>query len=509
MYCTPKVHKAGTPLRPIVDYLGSMAYKISKALSDLLFPLAGKTEHHVLNSKKFVEDLSTLVLDEDEALLSHDVVSLFTNVPIPQALAVIRARLEQDETLSERTALTVDDIMELMDFVMATTYFQFREKFFEQVFGTAMGSPVSVVVSNLFMEDLEQKALQSAPLDIKPRFWRRFVDDVFEVVKRGCEEALTAHLNSVDTTGSIKFTYEGETDGQLPFLDTLVTRRPDGSLKVLVYRKKTHTDQYLAFSSHHPLNHKLGVVRTLLDRCRELVTEEDDKKKEEEHVEQALRACGYPQWALTRTKKQMAERGGGGAAKKPKERSLADRLKDRGQVCIPYVSGTSEALARVFKRHHVQTVMKPYQKLRQALVHPKDKRPLEDTVDAVYRVPCKQCPKAYIGETGRRLGTRLSEHKRAVQKVENVTFTRSQRQVAAETVNYSSALADHASQNNHVIDWDETTIATREQYRETRWIREAIHIRKEGENAINRDGGQHDLPTLYNPLIAKLRPTKQ
>ena len=228
-------------------------------------------------------------------------------------------------------------------------------------------------------------------------------------------------------------------------------------------------------------------------------------------MEQALRApvAGYPQWALTRTKKQMAERGGGGAAKKPKERSLADRLKDRGQVCIPYVSGTSEALARVFKRHHVQTVMKPYQKLRQALVHPKDKRPLEDTVDAVYRVPCKQCPKAYIGETGRRLGTRLSEHKRAVQKVENVTFTRSQRQVAAETVNYSSALADHASQNNHVIDWDETTIATREQYRETRWIREAIHIRKEGENAINRDGGQHDLPTLYNPLIAKLRPTKQ
>ena len=182
-----------------------------------------------------------------------------------------------------------------MKFVMSTTYFQFREKFFEQVFGTAMGSPVSVVVSNLFMEDLEQKALQTAPPDIKPRFWRRFVDDVFEVVKRASEEALTAHLNSIDTTGSIKFTYEGETDGQLPFLDTLVTRRPDGSLKVLVYRKKTHTDHYLAFSSHHPLNHKLGVVRTLLDRCHDVVTEEEDKKKEQEHVELRLHPVGADQ----------------------------------------------------------------------------------------------------------------------------------------------------------------------------------------------------------------------
>ena len=238
-----------------------------------------------------------------------------------------------------------------------------------------------------------------------------------------------------------------------------------------------------------------------------MVTEEEDKKKEHEHVEQALRACGYPQWALTRTKKQMAERGA--IAKKPRERNLADRLRDRGQVCIPYVSGTSEALARIFKRYHVQTVMKPYQKLRQALVHPKDKRPLEDTVDAIYRIPCKQCPKAYIGETGRRLGTRLSEHKRAVQKVENVAFTRSQRQVAADTVNYSSALADHASQTNHVIDFDETTVATREAHRQTRWIRETIHIRKEGDNALNRDGGQHDLPSLYNPLIAKLPKSKQ
>jgi len=64
-------------------------------------------------------------------------------------------------------------------------------------------------------------------------------------------------------------------------------------MKLLVYRKKAHTEQYLNFSSHHPLNHKLAVIRTLLERCYGIVTEEDDRKKEEEHVAKAPSKCGY------------------------------------------------------------------------------------------------------------------------------------------------------------------------------------------------------------------------
>ena len=89
----------------------------------------------------------------------------------------------------------------------------------------------------------------------------------------------SAHLNNMDPTGSIKFTHEIETDNTIAFLDTLLERKEDGSVKVKVYRKKTHTNQYLAFDSHHPLHQKLRVPRTLLNRCEEIVTEEEDKKK--------------------------------------------------------------------------------------------------------------------------------------------------------------------------------------------------------------------------------------
>ena len=88
------------------------------------------------------------------------------------------------------------------------------------------------------------------------------------------------------------------------FVDTLLAKKDDGTIKVLVYRKKTHTDQYLNFRSHHPLHQKLGIVRTLLNRCDTIVTEEQDKKKEQKHIHSAMKTCGYPDWALQKVNKE-------------------------------------------------------------------------------------------------------------------------------------------------------------------------------------------------------------
>ena len=73
----------------------------------------------------------------------------------------------------------------------------------------------------------------------QPRLWMRDVDDVLEMMKKGCEQQLTVHLNTIDTTGNIKFTYEEQSEGSLPFLDTLMVRKEDGTIKLFVYRK-TH-----------------------------------------------------------------------------------------------------------------------------------------------------------------------------------------------------------------------------------------------------------------------------
>ena len=88
-----------------------------------------------------------------------------------------------------------------------------------------MGSPVSVTVANLVMEDVEGRALTTA--DVHPRFWKRYVDDTCTALPMSrCQEFLE-HLNSVEP--SIQFTLEKESEGKLPFLCVHLEHHRDGS----------------------------------------------------------------------------------------------------------------------------------------------------------------------------------------------------------------------------------------------------------------------------------------
>ena len=164
MYCTPKIHKEGNPLRPIVDYTGSIGYRTSRALAGILAPIVGKSEHHLNNSKDLANDMNSIMVEEDEMFISHDVVSLFTNTPIDLALQVIRERLEGDKELHTRTHLAVEDIMDLLKFIVTTTYFSFRGVIYQQKFGT-----VSPLLAYLFMEWLEKQVIATAPVECKPK----------------------------------------------------------------------------------------------------------------------------------------------------------------------------------------------------------------------------------------------------------------------------------------------------------------------------------------------------
>jgi hypothetical protein len=113
----------------------------------------------------------------------------------------------------------------------------FEGCYYQQVFGTTMGSPVSAVIANLVMEDVEQRALASVPVSLS--IWKRFVDDVISAVSRNEIGILLQHLNSIEP--SIQFTIEREINGHLAFLDLNVHRTVEGKLETDVYRKPTHT----------------------------------------------------------------------------------------------------------------------------------------------------------------------------------------------------------------------------------------------------------------------------
>ena len=263
LYGLPKIHKKDTPLRPIVSATGSPTYNLAKLLAKILTPLTGKTESYVKNSSAFAKRIRGTTLAENDIMVSFDVVSLFTRVPLTEAIEVISHRLLQDETLEERSGLPPQEIchLTLTNLCLRSTYFQFGELFFEQLEGAAMGSPLSPVVANLFMEHLEERSLNTTAL--RPKMWIRYVDDTFVIWPHGNAELKEFHRHLNHQNTSIQFTIEEE---KIPFLDVLV-RRQGNKLQTSVYRKSTHTDRYIQFSSHHHPRILRGVIQCLRDRA--------------------------------------------------------------------------------------------------------------------------------------------------------------------------------------------------------------------------------------------------
>jgi len=173
-------------------------------------------------------------IQDNEIMVSFDVESLFTNVPIEGSVEAARRKLESDPGLVDRTTLTPAEISDLLDFVLRSTYFQYNGSIYEQQEGAAMGSPVSAVIANLYMEAFEEQVIESAPY--KPKIWKRYVDDTFTILDCGNVDSFLHHLNSQQPT--IRFTMETEKESKIAFLDTSVSREQDGRLTTSVYRNQ-------------------------------------------------------------------------------------------------------------------------------------------------------------------------------------------------------------------------------------------------------------------------------
>ena len=155
--------------------------------------------------------------------------------------------MRNDEKLDEKTSISADNVIQLFKIYVKTTYFAFNRKLYQQIDGLAIGASSSGFAAEIFMERLETRAINT--FIEPPKLWRRYVDDTFAKLKKIYVSAFLQHLNSQHRR--IKFTTEVQEDDKLAFLETLVHVLEDRSVKISIYRKATHTDQYLDFRSDH------------------------------------------------------------------------------------------------------------------------------------------------------------------------------------------------------------------------------------------------------------------
>ena len=141
MYGLIKIHKVGFPVRPIVSFSGSATLQLSRYLSDILSPVLGQTEFTVRNSMEFVDCIRTVKWRPGDVMISFDVVSLFTNIPVPKALRIVKAKITNDPTFIHRTKLSISNFMILLEHCLESSNFSFRGNFYRQSFVCPMGSP--------------------------------------------------------------------------------------------------------------------------------------------------------------------------------------------------------------------------------------------------------------------------------------------------------------------------------------------------------------------------------
>ena len=255
MYGLPKVHKPCVdncpPYKPIPSAIGTPTYNLAKFLVPIMSPLT-TNEFTAKDSFSFAKEIVSQ--DSNLFMASLDVDSLFTNIPLHETIQIcVDSLFENCEKIQ---GLTKTEFSKLLTLATTESFFIFNGTCYKQIDGVAMGSPLGPTLANAFLAYHEKIWLQNCPVNFKPVFYRRYVDDIFVLFTSPLHLTLFKdYLNSKHQ--NITFTSETETDGKMPFLDVKIEREKD-KFVTSVYRKPTFSGVYCHFESFIPISYKIG-----------------------------------------------------------------------------------------------------------------------------------------------------------------------------------------------------------------------------------------------------------
>ena len=336
-------------------------------------------------------------------LISLDVTSLFTNVPIDFVLNNLK---EAAESNIFSPPIPIDEFCELIRICVDATVFTFDNQVYKQKFGVAMGSPLSPILANLCLEFLEKQYIQTMPDNIKPILWVRYVDDIFIIYQQD-EEAFNEMLHRINNIlPTIKFTVEQEVDGAIPFLDVYVIHdKYSNEFRFKVYRKQTNAENYIHFFSSHSPSVKDNIVSNMFSRALK-ICDPLYLKEELDHIFKTFFDLGYPLHFLEK------------CLSKAKRKYYLDTppvVSEEKRVSLPYSPGLLSVQKTINninnkegEKKKVNITFKYNNTLRSKLVRNRDKI---ISKEGVYCIPCLDCSQCYVGETGRDLDVRLEEHR--------------------------------------------------------------------------------------------------
>lgn len=427
MYGLVKLHKEDHPMRPVVSYVNSPSGILSKFLNHKFKELSNfSPKHTVKNSIDLVQKLSKISNTNKFKLISFDIVNMYPNIPTNECAPLIKESL----TKNNINPLITLELHKLFEICLAQNYFKYDSKFYSQNSGLPMGSPLSPLLSDIFMDHLENEIILNNDLSKKHViFWFRFVDDIivgFNGTNRQIEQYLS-FLNNIHQ--NMKFTVEIESNSSLNFLD-LTIKRQNNQFSFNIYRKNTFTDAVIPYDSFSPTNHKLAAFHSMVHRAFEIPLSQENFSLEINTIKQIALNNKFPIEVINRIISKH---------KVKQSNNLLYPYTEKSKnkyISLSYIGDLSTKIQNYFSKFNLKTAFSGRPNLGRILYNTKQKSDkLKNS--GVYRIECGDCNAAYVGQTGRSFEMRLKEHISSDKK---------------------SSVYEHIHNHNHKVDIDNLKI---------------------------------------------------
>jgi len=476
-YGLPKVHKPGLSFRIIISSLDSPSYQFANFLHRLISQNINKPFSHIDNSFELIKKLEGTCLCEEHDLVSLDATSLFTNIPMELAIKSLTDRWGQ---ITRGTTIPKEEFMIGVRMVMESTFFTFNNKIYKQKFGTPMGSPLSPIIADIVMEDIESQALKV--LSCRLPIYYRYVDDIMLAIPHNKTTELLDTFNSFHPR--LKFTIEIG-GNKLDFLDVTVYNE-NNLLEFDIYRKPTFSGRTLNFHSKHPLSQKKGVIMSMVDRMF-LLSHPKHHQKNINVIIEIFMSNGYPldfimNTIFNRIKKLINN-------KTKKQIDIQNNEEVKRWFVMPFIPNLTEKFQNIANFLKSKLAFFSLHKLDRVIRAQKDMLPVGHNKNVVYKLSCKDCNMVYVGQTKRRLNTRIEEHMKDINK---------------KTTANLSVISEHRLEFKHEFDWNNPSILDREDKYYRRLIAEMVYI-KMHNNTINLQTDTELLQHSYCEILNRIQ----
>lgn len=413
LYSFIKLHKENNPIRPVVSFITAPSYKLSKRLINIIQRHSNfQPAFSIKNTSQLIDKIKNIKIPHNATLVSFDVKNLFPSVPPTEVLQITDNLLLYNKCNPQTHA----DIMNSFEVCLKQNYFQFDNKIYTCENGLAMGNPISPLAAEIFMDNLE--------ISIKKHqyfksflFWYRYVDDVLACFV-GTERQLNKFFIFINNLHPrIKFTLEIEEDNSINFLD-LTIQKLDNFLSFSIYRKPTHTDSVIHYTSVHPYTHKLAAFRSLVHRLLNVPLSPQNYEKEINIIRQIAYNNGYNPIIIDQLISKFSYK------KALKLVYFPTKNSNISYYSLSYIGPPSDKISnQITKFLNSDTMRISFSTNHSLGKYLKNNKDLTDKKEksGVYLLQCGSCEKAYVGQTGRAFQTRMTDHDRSYTKEDGIS----------------------------------------------------------------------------------------